>query len=406
MSLSGQDPGGQAVNFYQDAVDRVRQAGVFIVAAAGNQQTSEPAVPAAVPGVMSVSALALTGDLAPYSNFGSTIDITAPGGIISVDTNGDGYSDGVLSTFFDEVAGQPNFKFYQGTSMASPHVAGLAALCLAVNPNLSVSQLENLLISTVTDIGEPGRDDLFGHGLINAAAAVQQAAGVDTNANLEVFPSVLNFGADQTRREVSVVNSGREDLVLNPPAVMTYDGTSWLSATLAAGGEPGVVVTVDRTGVATGRYAGRVTLTSNQDNRVVEVSMAVSTDQEVPDVGQVFVLLVNQATREAVAQAETSQSAGYSYRLSEVEPGAYILVAGTDTEGNGSICESDDFCGAYPVLSEPSVLEVTQESDLTDLDFALSFVGSDLDTTGANGPIVQFWDTLAADGIDALWRVE
>lgn len=122
--------------------------------------------------------------------------------------------------------------------------------------------------------------------------------------------------------------------------------------------------------------------------------------------GQVFVLLVNQATREVVAQAETSQSAGYSYRLSEVEPGAYFLVAGTDADGNGFICESDDFCGAYPVLSEPSVLAVTQESDLTDLDFALTFVGSDLDTTGANDPSVQFWDTLAADGIDTLWRVE
>ena len=75
-----------------------RKAGVIIVAAAGNDSTNQLSYPAALDGVVSVSSVGVNKILAPYSNYGSTVDIAAPGGNTSVDLNRDGYTDGVLST--------------------------------------------------------------------------------------------------------------------------------------------------------------------------------------------------------------------------------------------------------------------------------------------------------------------
>src|SRR5205807_1036294 len=65
-----------------------------------------------------------------------------------------------------------------GTSMASPHVAGVAALVLSVRPDLDPAGVRKLLQQTATDLGATGRDDLYGDGLVNAAAAVQAARGL------------------------------------------------------------------------------------------------------------------------------------------------------------------------------------------------------------------------------------
>jgi serine protease len=116
--------------------------------------------------VISVAAVDLDSHRAPYSNFNARVDIAAPGGDTSVDRNGDGYADGVLSTLVDDTANPDEFVyvFYQGTSMASPHVAGVAALVLAANPALTPDQVETTLTSTATDLGAAGRDNQFGHG--------------------------------------------------------------------------------------------------------------------------------------------------------------------------------------------------------------------------------------------------
>ena len=113
--------------------------------------------------------------LAYYSNFGPSLDLVAPGGDLNVDQNKDGYKDGVLQNTFN-----PNTKstrdfgywFFQGTSMATPHVSGVAALVIAKGNATTPDEVRTALQGTAEDLGTPGRDDTYGWGLINAVAAL------------------------------------------------------------------------------------------------------------------------------------------------------------------------------------------------------------------------------------------
>ncbi len=385
MSLSGHDPGGQTAHFAQPVIDQARRAGVLLVAAAGNEATSIPSFPAGAAGVLSVSAVDATGERASYANFGPTIDLAAPGGSrAAVDMNGDGDPDGILSTRVDSTTGAYNYDRDVGTSMAAPQVAGVAALCLAANPDLTVDQLETVLFATATDLGLPGRDDRYGFGLVNAAAAVEAAASGAPATTLEVSPSLLSFGASETRQEVALRSTGASALAVSNPVVTTTDGHPWLAATLDSATRTAVVVRVDRTGMAAGRYTGRVTLESTGGSQTVEVSMEVAATPMVTnppvvtDIGTVFVRLVDPADGSVVQETQTSRTSGYRYTFVGVAAGRYTLRAATDRDGDGVLCEADDYCGAYPVLSQPVPIEVPAGAQVTGRDFALTDQGGPL----------------------------
>ncbi len=108
--------------------------------------------------------------IAPYSNYGSALDVVAPGGNTEQDLNSDGYEDGVLSTVRSTQYGD-YYVFWQGTSMAAPHVAGVAALL--VSNGLTTSQVRDALQQTAVDLGTTGWDQTFGYGRIDAYAALQ-----------------------------------------------------------------------------------------------------------------------------------------------------------------------------------------------------------------------------------------
>ncbi len=158
----------------QEAVAYARQNGVVVVAAAGNSNGPVEFPAAYDDDVIAVGSTRFDNARAPYSNFGGEVDIAAPGGDTSVDQNGDGYADGILQHTFKTVGEDYTYLFFEGTSMASPHVAGVAALMLGQNPDLSPEDVEDILTRTARDIGAA---DQFGAGLLQADAAVREAEG-------------------------------------------------------------------------------------------------------------------------------------------------------------------------------------------------------------------------------------
>lgn len=157
--------GGSPSDVLESAVTRATAEGSLVIASAGNSGSSSLAYPAAYPQVMSVSAVGPAGSLAGYSSYGSTIDIAAPGGDIAAGSRGDF---GVLSTIWRFSNGTPLYMYGNGTSMAAPHVSGVAALVLAREPGLTVTQLRDRLLGYAVDVGAPGRDDSYGAGIVNA----------------------------------------------------------------------------------------------------------------------------------------------------------------------------------------------------------------------------------------------
>ena len=177
LSLGGPDPSSTL----EDAVEYAYDHGVVVIAASGNDGVGSVRYPAAYDSyVIAVGATRYDETRPSYSNYGSSLDVVAPGGDLSVNQNGDGYFDGVLQMTFKPYQGVNSkadptswgYYFLDGTSMATPHVSGVATLLLAQSANLTPDQVRYALESTAEDKGDPGRDDVYGWGLVDAKAAL------------------------------------------------------------------------------------------------------------------------------------------------------------------------------------------------------------------------------------------
>lgn len=123
---------------YQDVIDQLVAQGTIVVVAAGNSNMDAADFrPASCSGVITVGATEYQNARAPYSNFGPRIDVMAPGGDTGTDLNNDGKPDGVLSEHRDDKTNDYDYIFYNGTSMAAPHVAGVIALMKSKKPGLT-----------------------------------------------------------------------------------------------------------------------------------------------------------------------------------------------------------------------------------------------------------------------------
>jgi serine protease len=154
-----------------DAISTAVANGAVVVASSGNGGSGVVGTPANNPDVIAVGAVRYDLHRASYSNGGSALDIVAPGGDLSVDQNQDGYGDGVVQETFTPQQGW-GYYFFNGTSMAAPHVTGAVALLRSAAPNASVAEIRAALESTVLDLGSPGPDASFGNGLLQVRSAL------------------------------------------------------------------------------------------------------------------------------------------------------------------------------------------------------------------------------------------
>jgi thermitase len=162
------DHGAQVINmslgnyadaqFLHDAIRYAFNKNVILIAATGNDNTNQPGYPAAYPEVFAVSATNQDNKRAIFANYGDYVDVVAPGEHIASTYIGDQYAS------------------LSGTSMASPHVAALAALIRSAHPNLTNTEIYDIMRQSAVDLGPKGKDRYYGYGQIHIHRALQVAA--------------------------------------------------------------------------------------------------------------------------------------------------------------------------------------------------------------------------------------
>ena len=220
----------------EDAINYAYANGVVVVCSAGNNSTSQFHTPSDYENAISVIYTDENDVIGSSSNFGPEKDISAPGDLIS-------------STYMSD-----SYALLSGTSMASPMVAGVCALILSADPalttdpaviedpTLTVTWLKTLLYDTVDDLGDPGRDDYYGYGRVNAE-----------NAVLAAMDMVYKVELDQDTMTVEIGHTGTLTETIYP-ADATNQNVDWTS------GDTGIA-TVSATGVVTGVAEGTTTIT-------------------------------------------------------------------------------------------------------------------------------------------------
>ena len=164
--------GGSALITLGSAVRHAWLKGAILVAASGNDGGAV-SYPAAYPSVIAVGSIGRDDRRSSFSNYGKEMGLVAPG-------------EGIVST----MSVPPYYQQHTGTSQAAPHVAGVAALVLSRNPSLANFEVRAIMNSTAEDLGDPGWDNQYGWGLVNAYEAVHAALPGGLNASIVGVPRV------------------------------------------------------------------------------------------------------------------------------------------------------------------------------------------------------------------------
>jgi len=242
INLSFTLTGSAYSNAVQNVVNYAHSRGALVVAAAGDSADGSYQYPAALNHVVSVVATDRDDERWSDSTYNDRVDIAAPG-------------DGIRSFW------EGGYGLISSTHMATPHVSGLAALIWSVNPHLTNVQVTGIITSTAVDLGDPGWDEYFGWGRIDAAAAV-----MTTTHYLQVEPDSLDFLVyDNNSPSETITNPGTNSSTWSITAT-----APWLSISPPEGYTPSsATVSVDVGSLPDyGVYTATITATSTLTNCV------------------------------------------------------------------------------------------------------------------------------------------
>lgn len=373
--------GGSFVQAHADFFQEIRNRGIFVIAASGNNG-GEVGFPAAYPAVFAVGATDAVNQRAPYSSSGDALDFVAPGGDMRVDRTGDGYGDGILSTLVDDTSGSPQsvYAFYQGTSMATAVASGVAALARSVQPGLAPDLFAQWMESgrITDDIAPAGWDSATGWGQINALKVLEAAGGDAVDEippRLSAVPDRLEFGFTETVLALSLRNAGGGSLQVTSIG----SGAPWLAigpADVDSAGLGSYRVRVARDGLADGRYEATIRVTAEPGEQALDIPVLLrvaAPDLAVDSVGRIYVLLLDETGESVAEQGVDLVDGRYAYGFENVPEGEYRIAAGTDMNDDRQICDPGEACGAYPTLALFERVRV--DRDLNGLDFSVGFRG-------------------------------
>jgi subtilisin family serine protease len=249
----------------------------IVVAASGNEGDQQISYPAGYDKVISVGATAIDDTIAFYSQYGHTLDLSAPGG-----TPGSCNTESaILPIRTTGVTNPPNAVYSYlcvgGTSLAAPHVSGVAGLLKAANPCAVDEDIKSHLEQTAEDLGSPGRDDFFGHGLVRADTSLGSSVDRSFTCNSSGAPSMISLtGANPQIIKVDTVYSEQVDTVY-----------SELGAT-ASDDEDGDItdsIVIDSSSVDTtnpGSYGVTYEVTDSAENTVLVIRTVIVQDNTMP----------------------------------------------------------------------------------------------------------------------------
>jgi serine protease len=381
MSLGGN---GSSETLAQ-AIEDAHTAGLVIVAAAGNDATDLPTYPAAYPEVISVGAVTPGAEKAYYSNFrsglGGKLDISAPGGTgidrVKIDLNFDTYADDVLST-----SGVSGYAYAAGTSMATPHAAGAAALVrkalqAAGYPDPSPSQIKSILASTA---GPLGSADFYGAGLLDVCKAVRTALGSPPSRPLlSCSPKTLRLYGNPPQGTFVVKNTGDKTVAVDVAAAVVDQSTAGFIDTVTPGsatippGSNGITFTVTASPgpfPPSLRYAA-IELTSPG----AETGWVYA---EHKDIGAVYAVVFEVITFSPfetvpVTSVAASPCDGFGFSFGGLDKGYYLIGASTDRDGDGEVFDAGEAYGFYgaPDYDHATLVSLEAGDELSALDFQI-----------------------------------
>ncbi|MDB5888522.1 MAG: hypothetical protein JWM03_1394, partial [Rhodocyclales bacterium] len=363
----------------------------------GNAARNDLASPASVgtpancSGVIAVGATDARKQQTYYSNSGAALTLMAPGGDPSQSTTGTGYPDGIYSTLgnFDASGTRiPSFGLLAGTSMATPHVAGVMALMRYVYPSITPAQIDTLIAAGLMtdDLGVAGRDDATGYGLINARKAVEQALALASSSSTAptgiviASPASISFGSTATSASLELKTTATttetvSSIVSSTPAV-TIAANS-IDATTKLGT---YTVSVDRTSLPVGTSFPILTVNTSTRTFTVQLTViknAVVTSSQA-NYGRVLVSIENAGTGTKLGQSNVFASGGkYAWSISGIPAGQIRIIAGTNLDNDGVYCKLGEVCGRYP---DPST-SITVGGNLSGMDFPIAPTGTTTTST-------------------------
>jgi len=381
MSLGG---AGACSPAWQGALDFVADDVIVVVASGNSNVNASTFSPGGCAGVITVGATDVANERAWYSNYGSRIDVMAPGGDLDEDLDGDGFPDGVFSVGFNDTSDTFTYTYLQGTSMAAPHVTGIIALMKAIDPNLDTFTALEALRASTTPLSDDACDGWgasdrtltsidCGAGLIDAFKALSYIDAGEVpdpvGAKLRFQPSALEFGAGTVRVDFTLTNISEETIdwslteymeagdnpgLIGPDAFYIPDGSPNFG-TLAPGASVATAMTVDRSELTDdGNYQihlifeidGGIGVGGSEELLLVRFAKTTSTVPSLAGPMLVAAYLEDESGALVTSGFQQSSSAIVNFDF-EVDPGLNLLAAWSDKNDSGSVDDGDLF-GYYP----------------------------------------------------------
>ena len=350
----------------QSAFDKANAAGAVVVVAAGNDNDDAGNyTPASCGNVISVGATTVENKRAYYSNYGPRVDVMAPGGDLRGrrDLDGNGFPDGVLSTVRpgatspSSITAESGYAYLEGTSMASPHGAGVAALLKSVRPTLTNAEVRDILTSTAVPLTDSSCTPGCGAGLIDAAAALATLvtpAVPDFALSLSPASVTLSTAAPTATVTVLISRSGS----LTGPVAFSVSGLpGGLSASFAPSSATGDSTQLTLTAAAglSGNYALQVQGVSGSTSKTVPLSVTVTGSTPPKPTGNISgtvvgaCYFVNNTCDVTLSKVINISQSGTSapYTISNLAAVDYVVAAYKDGNNDGDLNDAVDYVGVY-----------------------------------------------------------